>query len=95
MAPTKEAKEEKQSLPIGHPQAAYISPDLSLQDGVGTLPDEEQEAHDEQVEAQQAEAEAAAEHEDKVAKAEAQEAEAKDKEAPKQQQLPKAKSADS
>jgi hypothetical protein len=91
MAPTKEREEPKQTLPPGHPQAGYTSEDLSGEYGTGTLPEAEQEWHDDLAEAQEKEAEAAAEHEDEVAKAEAKEAEekaakaksAEEKEAPK------------
>lgn len=73
MAPSTE--ERKLTLPVGHPQAGYVSPDLSYREGAGTLPDEEQEAHDERDEAREAEVEAVAAHEDEVAKAEAAPAE--------------------
>jgi hypothetical protein len=69
----------KQTLPNGHPEAGYKSPDLSFTDGAGTLPPEEQKIHDERNEAQADEAEEVAAHEDKVAKAEAREREADDK----------------
>ncbi|HSV08529.1 MAG TPA: hypothetical protein VLI07_18580 [Candidatus Binatus sp.] len=39
--------EPKLKLPAGHPQAGYVGPDLSLQDGVGTLPDDAQKEIDE------------------------------------------------
>lgn len=77
MAPTKE--EPKQTLPVGHPQAGYTTADLSFQDGVGALPPEEQEWHDNRDDAQADEAEAVAENEDKVAKAEAKAAEEAEK----------------
>jgi hypothetical protein len=67
---TQEKEERKLILPTGHPNAGYVSPDLSGIDGVETLSEEEQKAHDERNEAQQAEAEAVAEAEDKVAKEE-------------------------
>ena len=70
MAPTKDKEERKLTLPSGHPQAGYVSPDLSGMDGVGTLPDEEQKIHDERDDAREAEVEAVAEHEDKVAREE-------------------------
>ena len=68
---TKEKEEPKLKLPVGHPQAGYISPDLSLQDDTGVLPDVEQEWHDERDEAQQAEVEVVTENEDKTARDEA------------------------
>ena len=78
--PTKDTKDApKRTLPVGHPQAGYVSPDLSFQDGTGLLPEEEQEFHDGRDEQQQAEAEAVAEAEDTVATAEAEEAEKADK----------------
>ena len=72
MAPrsTKDVEEPKQTLPVGHPQAGYVSPDLSGIEGVETLHDDEQKAHDERNQAQEDEAAAVAENEDKVAKEE-------------------------
>ena len=67
----KTTEEPKQTLPSGHPQAGYVSPDLSYREGVGTLPPEEQEAHDERDEERAAEVEAVEANEDKVAKEEA------------------------
>lgn len=89
MARSSSTEEPKLTLPIGHPQAAYVSPDLSGTDGTGTLPDDEQKAHDERNQAQEDEVAAAADHENKVATAEAKQAEAKQAEAPKA--APKAK----
>ena len=56
-----------ESLPINHPQAGYISPDLSFHDGHDEADLTEQE---ENAAARDAEAQAVAEHEDAVAKAE-------------------------
>jgi hypothetical protein len=81
-AESKEAEAPKQELPVNHPQAGYVSPDLSLNDGNQILPDEEPPeeekplTREERIEAREAEVKAVAEHEDKVAKAEAEEAEA-------------------
>jgi len=72
----KTTDEPKQSLPSGHPQAGYVSPDLSYVEGVGTLPDEEQEEHDKRNEEREAEVEAVEANEDKVAKDEAKAKEA-------------------
>jgi hypothetical protein len=66
MSPSKTTEEPKMTLPSGHPQRAFVSPDLSLADGATLDPETEK-----LIEAQQAEVEAAAEHEDKVARAEA------------------------
>lgn len=64
--------EPKQTLPPGHPQAGYVSPDLSTHEGTGKLPPEEvawhearNDAHDEEVERVEA-------AEDKAAKEEAE-----------------------
>jgi hypothetical protein len=68
-------EEQKLTLPAGHPQSAYVSPDLSFRDPPDTvLPDEEAEILEEQQAAQEEEAQAAAEHEDKVAREEQAEA---------------------
>jgi hypothetical protein len=75
------SEEPKLTLPAGHPQAGYVSPDLSFHDGTGTLPDEELDWHEERNAAQEAEAKAVAENEDKVAKEEAKAAEEAAKEA--------------
>jgi hypothetical protein len=88
MSPTsKQTEEPKATLPVGHPQAGYVTADLSLQDGVGTLPDIEQAWNDERDEAREADVEAVADHEDKVAKEErdaaAKETKDKDVVAPK------------
>lgn len=80
--------EEKATLPVGHPEAGYVSPDLSYSDGAGTLPDSEKQwnaardkAHDEEVEAV-ADAEDKAVKEQKKAEEKAA-AEEKDAPAPK------------
>jgi hypothetical protein len=83
---TQQKEERKLTLPSGHAQAGYISPDLSLQDGVGVLPDAEQEWHDERDEARDAEVEAVTANEDKVAKEEVKQAEAEAKAAEKEQE---------
>lgn len=72
---TKEREEGKQALPVGHPQAGYISPDLSERTPAGPLPPEEQEWHDARDEAQQAEKDAVEEHEDNIAELEREQAE--------------------
>jgi hypothetical protein len=58
------------SLPINHPQAGYVGPDLSEQDTVGVLPTEEQTAYDDQVAAREAEVAAVEAHEAAVIAAE-------------------------
>lgn len=68
MSPT---EEKKLSLPVGHPEAGYVEPDLSLRDGVGTLPDDEQKAHDERDQAREDELSAIADREHEVATREA------------------------
>lgn len=69
MAKSKQ-EEPKQSLPVGHPKAGYISPDLSFHEGTGTISDVEREWHEARNEQQQDDADAIAEAEDKVAKEE-------------------------
>ena len=76
MSPSKTTEEPKLTLPSGHPQAGYVSPDLSYSDGAGTLPAEEQEVIDERQEERDADAEAVAANEHKVATDEAKAKEA-------------------
>ena len=69
MAETKAKKEEpKLKLPVGHPSAGYVGPDLSLQDGVGTLPAEAQKEFDDAVADREDEVAAVEEAEHQVAK---------------------------
>lgn len=75
MSPTT-TDEPKLTLPSGHPQAGYVSPDKSYSDGVGTLPAEEQDIIDEALQTREDEAKAVAENEHKVATEEAKAAEA-------------------
>jgi len=70
MAPTKNAPEELKSLPTGHPKAGYTAPVLDGQQGVGTLPDNEQEWHDDNVQARQDAADEVAQYEDEIARQE-------------------------
>ena len=65
---TKEKEEPKLTLPPGHPNAGYVEPDLSLQDGTGTLPDDLQAWHDKRDETRQESVDAVAEAEDKTAR---------------------------
>jgi len=65
--PTK-ADAPKETLSPGDPEASYTSPDLSAQDGTGTLPDEEQEWHEGRDDAQKEGAEAAADADDAIVK---------------------------
>jgi hypothetical protein len=70
----KATKEEpKRKLPVGHPRAGYVAPDLSYQEDTGTLPDVEQQWHDERDEARDKEVEKIAAEEDKAAKEEEEE----------------------
>jgi hypothetical protein len=70
--PTKSKDDEpKLTLPAGHPQAGYLSPDVSFQDGFnGAVDDETSDAWDEMIAAREDEAQAIAENEDKVAREE-------------------------
>jgi len=68
-------EEPKLTLPTGHPEAGYVSPDLSFSDTGGPVPDAEKEWADERDSARKTEVEAVAAHEDEVAKAEAAAAE--------------------
>ena len=43
---TRAEDEGTETLPVGHPQAGYVSPDLSEHDQTGTLPPEEKEWHE-------------------------------------------------
>jgi hypothetical protein len=60
-------EEKKLTLPVGHPEAGYVGPDLSFTDGVGTLPKEEQDARDEQAALHEEEVQAVADHEHEIA----------------------------
>jgi hypothetical protein len=63
-------EEAKLSLPVGHPQAGYVGPDLSFRDGAGELSGEDKKAYDEQNKAREDELKAVQENENKVARAE-------------------------
>ena len=83
---TKSAEEEPQrSLPAGHPQAGYVGPDLSLRDGAGIQPEEDQQAYEEQVQEREDQVAAVAENEHRVAIEEEKAAEKAAKEASKEQ----------
>lgn len=85
MSPRSSSTEERKlTLAPGHPLRGHTGPDLSFQDSVGILPDEEQEQWDERRQAEQEERDAVAEHEDKVAREEAKQAEQAAKEEAKQ-----------
>ena len=71
----------KGSLPVNHPQAGYISPDLSFQDGTGILPEAEKAWHELRDTVQEEGATAVAESEAEVVEEEAAEAEKADKQA--------------
>ena|SRR5215831_3213333 len=60
------AEEPKLTLPIGHPQAGYVPPDLSYRSGAGTS-DEEEAGLEEQIAARDELVAAVEEHEDQVA----------------------------
>src|SRR5262245_38142980 len=85
MSPTTSSttEEPKESLPIGHPQAGYVSPDLSEAGTAQTLPAEEEEWAKARDEARQEEVDAVAEAEDKIVKDERKKAEDADKAAAK------------
>jgi hypothetical protein len=72
-------EEPKGTLSPGDPEASYVSPDLSTQDGTGTLPDAEKDWHDTRDGDHDAEVEAAADNEDAVVKRRAEEAEKAEK----------------
>jgi predicted aminopeptidase len=68
---TNKQEEPKLTLPAGHPQAGYLSPDLSFSDGFnGAVDDETSDAWDEMIAAREEEAQTIAENEDKVAREE-------------------------
>ena len=69
------------SLPVNHPQAGYISPDLSFQDGTGILPEAEKAWHELRDKVQEEGATAVAEHEAEVAEELAEATEEADKQA--------------
>ena len=79
------SEERKLTLPSGHPEAGYLSPDLSGTDGVTTIPPEpEPEERDKRTKEERDKATADAnqavlDHEDEVARKEAAEAEAEAK----------------
>jgi hypothetical protein len=81
------SEERKLTLPVGHPQAGYVGPDLSGVDGVTTFSPEEQKLRDERQAAYEDDLKAVTDNEDKVARDEAKAAEA----AAKQQQADAAK----
>lgn len=76
MSPSKTKDDEpKLTLPVGHPQAGYVEPDLSYHEGTGILPDEEIDFHEARNAAREADVEAVAagEHEAATKEAEARE----------------------
>lgn len=82
MAKTKTDEEVLLTLPVGHPEAGYVFPDLSFTDQGGPIPPAEQAWADDRDAAQEAEAATVAAHEDEVARAEAKAAEAPPSEPP-------------
>lgn len=93
MADTKKQQEQepKQTLPVGHGQAGYVSPDLSYHEGTGTIPESEAEWHEKRNEARDEEVQAVEEREDKVATEEAKEREKQQKDREKEQKDAKEK----
>ena len=80
---TKAEAEDVGTLPVGHPEAGYVSPDLSKHEGTGKLPPEEIEWHEERNEARDEEVEKVEKHEAEVEKREREEREKKADEATK------------
>jgi hypothetical protein len=72
MSPSKTKDEPKLRLPVGHPAAGYVEPDLSYHEGTGVLPPDELEFHEARNEAREDEVERVAEGEHEVAKREAE-----------------------
>lgn len=70
MSPSKteepKTKPDPGGLTPGHPEASYVSPDLSFHEGTGDIPDEEKDWHEKRNEAQQEGVKAADESEKKV-----------------------------
>lgn len=68
MSPSKTKDDERKlTLPVGHPQAGYVEPDLSYHEGTGILPDEELAFHEARNEAREEELETVAENEHRAA----------------------------
>ena len=72
---TKSEAENTGTLPVGHPEAGYVSPDLSKHDQTGTLPPEEKEWHEARNDARDEEVEKVEENEAEVEKREREERE--------------------
>lgn len=53
-------------LPVGHPRAGYVGPDLSYHVGTGVIPDEEVEWHEERNDAREEELEEITKAEDEA-----------------------------
>lgn len=70
MARSSAAEEKKLTLPAGHPQSGYKSPDTSFVDGIGQFDAETQKARDEAADALEEENAAIEDSEHKVATAE-------------------------
>jgi hypothetical protein len=69
MAPAAKAEEAKESLPVNHPQAGYVDPDLSLVDN-RVDPDDLADEREERIAAREEDVKKIADAEDKVVKAE-------------------------
>lgn len=73
MSPSKTKDDEPRlTLPVGHPAAGYVEPDLSYHEGTGILPPDELEFHEARNEAREDEVERVAEGEHEAAKLEAE-----------------------
>jgi hypothetical protein len=66
-------KEPSQTLPVGHPQAGYVAPDLSYHDGTGDIPEEEKTWHEARNDARDEQADEVGKNEDDVARTEIEE----------------------
>ena len=63
------------TLPVNHPRAGYVSPDLSFRTKSGPIPDEEQKWHDEREKRREKEIEQVEKAEEKAVKEEQEERE--------------------
>lgn len=74
------------SLPVGHPRAGYVEPDLSFHDGTGQLPDIEKEWHQRRNERREEDVENVRDNEEKVALEEQEETQKRLERAQKEQE---------
>ena len=82
----KDEAENTGTLPVGHPEAGYVSPDLSKHDQTGTLPPEEKEWHEARNQAREEEVEKVEQNEAEVEQREREEREEQGEAAQKQQE---------